>query len=100
MVGELQQQTGLADPSGAGQQHYLRPAPLGPVQGCLEPAQLIGSADEPLRCQPIRHAASMAVASGDGNGPATCADPSPHCVLATYTLTGRPASCHQRRVAR
>ena len=42
--------------------------------------------------------ASMAAASGDGNGPAVCADP----LLvggATYALTGRSTSCHQRRVA-
>jgi len=47
LVGELQDQTGLADPGIAGQQHHLGPALLGPVQCCLEPAQLISPADEP-----------------------------------------------------
>jgi hypothetical protein len=45
-----------------------------------------------------RGAASMAAASGDGNGPAACTDP----LLAggaTYALTGRSTSRHQRRVA-
>jgi hypothetical protein len=40
----------------------------------------------------------MAAASGDGNGPAVCADP----LLvggASYALTGRSTSRHQRRVA-
>ena len=42
--------------------------------------------------------ASMVAASEDGNGPAVCADP----LLvggATYALTGRSTSRHQRRVA-
>ena len=52
----------------------------------------------PCGVNPPVMAASMAAASGDGNGPAACADP----LLAggaTYALTGRSTSRHQRRVA-
>ena len=42
------QQTGLAHPSIASQQHDLRPALLGPIQCRLKPTQLISPADERL----------------------------------------------------
>ena len=40
LIGELGQQTGLADPGITGQQHNLRAAVLGLVQSPLESAQL------------------------------------------------------------
>ena len=44
--------------------------------------------------------ASMAAASEEENGPATCADPSPPCVAVTYALSGRRTSRHQTRATR
>jgi hypothetical protein len=101
LVGELQEQTGFADPSIAGQQHDLRPALLGPVQCCLEPAQLISPADEPLRCEPAHHARQYGRGQrGWKRAGADCRPVSIPAVGATYALVDRRTSRHQRRGAR
>ena len=46
------------------------------------------------------HLGSMVAASEEGNGPATCADPSPSCVPITYALNGRRTSRHQTPTSR